>query len=70
MVKPVDAIVGKIRGKDIEVCAGDPASVQKALECYPSGRQQLWVGDTIDFSWGLSSGQAGSLKYTVWPTGF
>lgn len=69
MVKPVEVIVGKIRGKEIKVCKGDPASDRGAMECFPTGRQQLWIGDTIDFAWGLSSGQSGSLKYTVWPTG-
>ena len=67
-MKPANIIVGKIRGKEIEVCKGESASEERALECFPTGRQQLWFGDIIDFSWGLISGQVGSLKYAVFPS--
>jgi hypothetical protein len=67
VLRPQNIIVGKIRGKGIEVCSGHPKSDLRALECFPSGRHQFYSGDIIDFSWGLKSGQAGSLKYLVWP---
>jgi hypothetical protein len=68
VVKPQNIIVGKIRGKEITVCSGNPKSDVESMECRPSGRHQLWTGDIIDFSWGLRSGEAGSLKYLVWPS--
>jgi hypothetical protein len=68
VLKPQNIIVGKIRGKEITVCSGDFKSDLRALECFPSGLYQLHSGDIIDFSWGLKSGQSGSLKYAVWPS--
>jgi hypothetical protein len=68
VMRPQNIIVGKIRGKEITVCAGDHSSPSKAMVCYPHGRHQLWTGDIIDFSWGLRNGQSGSLKYLVWPS--
>ena len=67
-MQPTQPIVGKIRGKEIVVCKGDAGSQARFSECFPSGRQQLWLGDIIDFSWGLMSGQSGALNYVVWPS--
>jgi len=61
IVKPSNNIIGKIRGKEITVCEGNPA-------CSPNANFDFKKGDIIDFTWGLLSGQEGSLAYTIWPS--
>jgi hypothetical protein len=68
-VTPNNILVGKISGKEITVCKGDTTSIpSRATECYPTGRYQLWKGDHIDFTWGMTRLQIGSLAYTIWPS--
>jgi hypothetical protein len=67
-VTPNKIIVGKIRGKEITVCKGDRSDEAKSKECYPTGKYRLWKGDHIDFTWGMTNLQVGSLAYTIWPS--
>jgi hypothetical protein len=67
-VAPNNILVGKIAGKEITVCEGDMSNPSRARECYPTGRYQLWKGDRIDFTWGLTGSQSGFLAYTIWPS--
>jgi hypothetical protein len=65
---PNKVIVGKIRGREMTVCKGDESDVLKARVCYPTGRFPLYKGDHIDFTWGMTTTQVGSLAYTIWPS--
>ena len=61
IVTPSNNFVGKVRGKEVTVCQGNP-------ECLPTANFDLKQGDIIDFTWGLLSGQEGTLSYTIWPS--
>jgi hypothetical protein len=65
-VKPVNIIVGNLRGHTLRVCEG-VKNEAKGRECYPNGTYHFKKGDVIDFTWGLSSEQAGALQYGILP---
>ena len=66
-MKPINIIVGNLRGKNLKVCAGVKSDVAKARECYPNGTYDFKKGDIIDFTWGLTSDQAGALQWGILP---
>ena len=68
-VETPNVIVGTHRSTSTKVCQGNRNDDAKARVCYPYGRFDLSKGDKIDFTWGLSSGQEGSLAYVIWPSG-
>ena len=67
IVAPNNIIVGKIQGKNIEVCKGDKSDPNRGRVCYPSGTFNLEKGDTINYTWGLSSNQEGTLLFGIFP---
>jgi hypothetical protein len=69
-VAPNNVLVGTVHDKAevIVVCSGDGSNVSRTKECYPTGKYQLSKGDRINFRWGMTKSQAGSLAYTIWPS--
>jgi len=67
VLNPANIIVGKVKGKEIVACQGDRSDSSRTRECYPSKPVNLNIGDTINFTWGMTAGQVASLQYAVFP---
>ena len=67
LIAPNNVIVGNVHGKMQQVCHGNKSSPTKARECYPNGRYNFKTGDTIDFTWGMTTEQEGKLLYGILP---
>ena len=64
---PKNYIAGRIRGTRSNACSGN---VRYPNECYPNGGADFKVGDIIDFTWGMPSGQGNVvLIYAIDPSG-
>ena len=61
-ITPNRIIVGSLRGTGRKVCNG---STKYRMECHPNGVFDFRKGDTIDFTWGMTEGQVGKLKYAI-----
>ena len=68
IIAPNNVIVGKIHGKEVEVCKGDQRDASRARECYPNGTYNLKKGDIIDYTWGMTNDQQGILLYSIIPS--
>ena len=67
LIAPNNIIVGNVHGYIEKVCSGDKSDPAKARECYPSGTYNFKAGQTIDFTWGMTNDQEGTLVYGVVP---
>ena len=67
-IAPNNVIVGNLYGKQQVVCQGDKSSPTKARECYPNGQYNFKKGDIIDFTWGMTDNQEGTLLYGIMPS--
>ena len=67
ILAPQNVIVGKIHGKEVEVCTGDQSDASKARECYGNGTYDLKKGNVIDFTWAMSNDQEGILLAGIVP---
>ena len=69
LTAPNSFIVGKLRGKQLEVCSGNS---QYPKECHPNGEWNFKAGDVIDYTWGITGdpGQEGELVYAIVPSAF
>ena len=61
-ITPNRYIVGSLRGTGRKLCNG---SKVHHMECHPNGVFGLRKGDIIDFTWGMTEGQVGKLKYAI-----
>ena len=68
LIAPNNIIVGNLHGKQEVVCKGDKKSPTKARECYPSGTYNFKKGDIIDYTWGMTNFQEGTLLYGIMPS--
>ena len=68
LIAPNNIIVGNVHGKKQVVCKGDKSSRTKARECYPNGTYNFKKGDIIDYTWGMTNDQEGTLLYGVMPS--
>ena len=67
LIAPNNIIVGNVHGKQLVVCKGDKSSPTKARECYPNKAYNFKKGDIIDYTWGMTNDQEGSLLYGIMP---
>ena len=65
LITPNNVIVGNLHGKQQVVCQGTSSNTK---ECYPNGQYNFKKGDIIDYTWGMSSDQEGSLLYGIIPS--
>ena len=67
LIAPNNVIVGNVHGFQEKVCSGNKSSPAQARECYPNGTYNLKAGQTIDFTWGMTNDQEGTLFYGIVP---
>ena len=68
LIEPNNVIVGNLHGEQQVLCQGDQSVPDKARECYPNGQYNLKKGDIIDYTWGMTSEQEGTLLYGIIPS--
>jgi hypothetical protein len=67
LIAPNNVIVGNVRDKKENVCHGDKSNPIKARECYPNGKYDFKAGQIVDFTWGVTGLQIGTLVYGIIP---
>jgi len=66
VLQTVYIIIGRVN-RDQVACTGEPSDSSESRECSPQGTVNLKAGDTLNFTWGLTSGQAAVLHYAIIP---